>query len=123
MFNRATPKTTNRPTNRNPPRKLKSLFVVRAYPESPKKGDPINIDLKESNSTQVFHSGTSISKEGKLITAGGRVLSITSQDKSFENAFKHAYEALNKVNFNGMQYRKDIGYQVRRVKNFSNKSI
>jgi hypothetical protein len=41
MFNRATPKTTNRPTNRNPPRKLKSLFVVRAYPESPRKIIPV----------------------------------------------------------------------------------
>jgi len=73
-----------------------------------------NIDL---NDCQIFDSGTSISKNGKLLTNGGRVLSVVCQDKDFDMVFEKAYKNLKKIHFEGIYFRNDIGYQVR--KNFS----
>ena len=97
---------------------LKSACIVATasgYPENPRKGDLISIKLKQSqeNPIQLFHSGTKISKEGTLLTSGGRVLSIVSQGDSYNEAFDIAYKAINQINFHGINYRQDIGYQVR----------
>jgi phosphoribosylamine--glycine ligase len=56
----------------------------------------------------VFHAGTR--KEGdKFLTDGGRVLGVTATDKDLASAMMLAYEAVNKIHFEGMQYRRDIG--------------
>jgi phosphoribosylamine--glycine ligase len=56
----------------------------------------------------VFHSGTDI-KEGKFMTSGGRVLGVTALGEDIKAAKDNAYNAIKKIGFEGMHYRKDIG--------------
>ena len=96
-----------------------SVCVVAAasgYPESPRKGDLLTIKLKENESIQLFHAGTTRDKEGRLYTSGGRVLSLVAQGNTFDEAFSLAYNALKEINFNGIIYRRDIGHQVLSIK-------
>ena len=87
------------------------------YPNEYKTGYPIKIGNIDPKDCQVFDSGTSLNKEKKLITDGGRVLSIVCQDKDFDMAFEKAYKNLKEIHFEGIYFRNDIGHQVR--KNFS----
>jgi phosphoribosylamine--glycine ligase len=57
----------------------------------------------------VFHSGTGFGDEGQFITTGGRVLCIVSRGKNLEEAREKAYSEMEKVQFNGIYYRSDIG--------------
>ena len=59
----------------------------------------------------IFHAGT-IEKEGKIFSTGGRVLNFVSLSNEFINARKNINKYLNKLNWNGGFYRKDIGYKV-----------
>tara|TARA_B100001769_G_scaffold274467_1_gene272956 strand:+ start:140 stop:1486 length:1347 start_codon:yes stop_codon:yes gene_type:complete len=89
------------------------IATSRGYPFEYKTGFPIhfgNIDFKDC---QIFDSGTSLNKNGEFITNGGRVLSIVCQGKNLDEAFEKAYKNLKEIDFNGIYYRKDIGYQVR----------
>ena len=90
------------------------VVASNGYPEDPKKGDPITIELANDDSIQIFHAGTERDNNDNLITCGGRVLSIVSQGKDFDAAFNLAYSTLSKIKFKGMKYRKDIGNQVRK---------
>jgi phosphoribosylamine--glycine ligase len=56
----------------------------------------------------VFHAGTKMN-EGKVVTAGGRVLGVTGLGSDFRKAIEKAYQAVGQIEFEGMQYRKDIG--------------
>ncbi len=85
----------------------------KGYPESYDVGFPISFNYDEFDDMQIFHSGTSINKEGEIITDGGRVLSVVCQGKDFDSAFNKAYSVLKGINFDGIYYRKDIGHQVR----------
>ncbi|HHV15728.1 MAG TPA: phosphoribosylamine--glycine ligase, partial [Gelria sp.] len=58
--------------------------------------------------TIVFHGGTA-SKDGKLITNGGRVLALTMRGRSMEEAIDRVYREIKKIHFEGMHYRTDIG--------------
>ena len=80
------------------------------YPGSYKKGLPITgIEEAESlNDIVVFHAGTKID-DGVLVTAGGRVLNVTATAETLETALNKAYEAVELINFEGKQYRTDIG--------------
>ena len=93
-----------------------SATVVLAsggYPGSYEKGKAISgLDEAEANGAVVFHAGTTV-KDGQLCTSGGRVLAVTAQGDSFEDAFGKAYEAVDKVQFEGAFCRRDIGYRVR----------
>jgi phosphoribosylamine---glycine ligase len=94
----------------------KSVCVViasKGYPQSSSKGDIIyGLDkLKNSPSIFVFHAGTK-NKNSEIVTNGGRVLSIVSIGKSFKDARKMVYESIEKINFNGLQFRKDIALKV-----------
>tara|TARA_Y100001968_G_scaffold233136_1_gene215989 strand:+ start:157 stop:1476 length:1320 start_codon:yes stop_codon:yes gene_type:complete len=93
------------------------VAAAKGYPESPVKGDKININVESRSSLQIFHAGTTVDKFGNIITSGGRVLSVVTQGKSFDEAFNLAYDNLNKINFEGMHFRRDIGYQVRKISN------
>jgi phosphoribosylamine--glycine ligase len=93
-----------------------ALGVVLAaadYPDAPRKGDIIS-GLPKGNSfgadAHVFHAGTA-EKDGQIVTAGGRVLCVTALGENTRLAQKRAYEALTGINWDGMQYRKDIGYR------------
>ena len=93
------------------------IATSKGYPQEYKIGFPIKIGKIDSVDCQIFDSGTSLSKEGKLLTDGGRVLSIVCQDKDFDMVFEKAYKNLKEINFDGIYFRNDIGHQVR--KNFS----
>ena len=95
------------------------IATSKGYPQEYKTGFPIKIGKIDSSHCQIFDSGTSLSKEGELLTDGGRVLSIVCQDKDFDMVFEKAYKNLKEINFDGIYFRNDIGHQVR--KNFSKK--
>ncbi len=92
-----------------------SCCVVLAsggYPDSFTKGFEIKDIEDAGNSALVFHSGTEF-KDGKLLTSGGRVLSVVGlSDESLENAINKAYESVSKIRFDGMIFRSDIGKQL-----------
>ena len=92
------------------------IATSKGYPNEYKTGFPIKIGEIDSNDCQIFDSGTSLSKNGDLLTNGGRVLSIVCQDKDFDMVFEKAYKNLKQIHFDGIYYRNDIGHQVR--KNF-----
>jgi phosphoribosylamine--glycine ligase len=80
------------------------------YPGSYPKGIPITglENVETGPDLQVFHSGTA--RNGKdVITAGGRVLATCALGENLESARSKAYEALGKIEFRGMHYRRDIG--------------
>ncbi len=93
------------------------IATSKGYPHEYKTGYHIKIGKIDSYDCQIFDSGTSFSESGKLLTAGGRVLSIVCQDKDFDMAFEKAYKNLKEIHFEGIYFRNDIGHQVR--KNFS----
>jgi len=86
------------------------VLASKGYPGSYEKGDIIKgLDvLNNKKDLMVFHSGTG-TKNGEFVTSGGRVLGVTALGKSIKDAKKSAYEAIEKIHFSGMQYRKDIG--------------
>ena len=90
-----------------------AVCVVAAsggYPGKYATGLEINgLDEAQANgATIVFHAGTSF-KDGKFYTAGGRVLGITAVEETMEKAINKAYAGIEKISFEGMHYRKDIG--------------
>jgi phosphoribosylamine--glycine ligase len=90
-----------------------ALAVVLAsagYPESPKLNDEIYIEDRIIPDSYIFHAGT-IYKNNKLLTSGGRVLAVAALGNSVKEAQLKVYEAINTIKFNGVQYRKDIGYR------------
>jgi len=93
------------------------IATSKGYPHEYKTGFQINIGNIDSNDCQIFDSGTSLSANGKLLTDGGRVLSIVCQDKNFDMVFEKVYKNLKEIHFEGIYFRLDIGHQVR--KNFS----
>jgi phosphoribosylamine--glycine ligase len=92
-----------------------SVCVVMAaggYPGTPEKGKEI-FGLEEAAAmadVKVFHAGTAL-KDGKIVTAGGRVLGVTARGTSLEAAVARAYEAVKVIHFDGMQYRTDIAHR------------
>ncbi len=89
------------------------ILASEGYPNSPELNDIIKIGITNTNNIQVFHSGTKADSEGKVYTSGGRVLSIVGQGENFDDAFNIIYKEIEKISFKGMNYRRDIGYQVR----------
>ncbi|HUZ93294.1 MAG TPA: phosphoribosylamine--glycine ligase [Edaphobacter sp.] len=91
-----------------------SVCVIAAsggYPGKYASGKPIHgIADQAGNDVVVFHSGTAI-KDGQLVTAGGRVLAITSMAPDLHTALDLAYAQLAKISFEGMQFRRDIGHR------------
>ena len=89
------------------------IATSRGYPYDYKTGFPIKIGRIDLTDCQIFDSGTSFSKNGELVTDGGRVLSIVCQEKNFDMVFKKAYRNLKEISFDGIYFRNDIGHQVR----------
>jgi phosphoribosylamine---glycine ligase len=79
------------------------------YPGKYRSGLPIT-GIEEANrveGVQVFHAGTAL-QDGRLVTAGGRVLSVAAQGATLQEAVARVYEAAGRISFEGMHYRKDI---------------
>jgi len=90
------------------------IATSKGYPYEYKTGFPIKIGKIDYSDCQIFDSGTSLSKDGELLTNGGRVLSIVCQDKNFDMVFEKAYKNLKEISFDGIYFRNDIGHQVRK---------
>lgn len=86
------------------------ILASGGYPGKYEKGIEINgLDkVKTLPDIAVFHAGTA-KKGDKIVTAGGRVLGVTAVEENLDLAIRKAYDAVRFVNFEGMQYRKDIG--------------
>lgn len=86
------------------------VLASKGYPGKYDKGKIITgLDkLKGTDDLFIFHAGTAY-KNGNIVTAGGRVLSVTALGKDIAEARKRAYNAIEKINFEGMHFRKDIG--------------
>lgn len=82
------------------------ILASNGYPESYEKGFEITID--DSISGEVFIAGAT-KKDGKLLTSGGRVLGVTTIGDTLKDAIKSTYAEIEKINFTGKYYRKDIG--------------
>jgi phosphoribosylamine--glycine ligase len=86
------------------------VIAAHGYPDDPRKGDPITGIPPAADDCRVFHAGTRA--DGKaLVTSGGRVLCVTALGDSVKMARTRAYEAVERIRFDGMQYRKDIGHR------------
>jgi phosphoribosylamine--glycine ligase len=85
------------------------VLASRGYPDSSEVGHPIEgIATAEGRGVAVFHGATAL-RHGRLVTAGGRVLTVVGHGKTFAQAVDHAYEGVSQVWFEGMHYRRDIG--------------
>jgi phosphoribosylamine--glycine ligase len=86
------------------------VVASRGYPESSESGQQIEgiADAERVPDVTVYHAGTAM-KDGHLVTAGGRVLTVVSCGANFQSAITQAYEGVAKIQFDGMQYRRDIG--------------
>jgi phosphoribosylamine--glycine ligase len=85
-----------------------SVFLVSGgYPESYEKGEIIS-GLEKVNDSIIFHAGTK-SKDGNIVTSGGRVLAITSLGKTIQEALTKSYNNAEVIHFDKMNFRKDLG--------------
>ncbi|WP_116808284.1 phosphoribosylamine--glycine ligase [Steroidobacter cummioxidans] len=87
------------------------VLAAGGYPDSVRKGDEIH-GLAEAAALpgKVFHAGTSLS-DGKVVTNGGRVLCAVGLGNTVSDAQQAAYALCDKISWNGVQYRRDIGYR------------
>ena len=83
------------------------MLVSGGYPENYEKGKVIS-GLESVSESIVFHAGTK-SSDGAIVSNGGRVLAITSFGDDYTEAIKKSYQSINKLNFDKMYFRKDIG--------------
>lgn len=86
------------------------VIAAANYPDAPRKGDVIDGLPAPADDLRVFHSGTAL-KDGAVVTSGGRVLCVTALGDSIRMAQRRAYEAASGIRFDGMQYRRDIGFR------------
>jgi phosphoribosylamine---glycine ligase len=86
------------------------VLASRGYPESSESGQPIEgvAAAERLSQVTVLHAGTA-RRDGVLVTAGGRVLTVVGRGPSFDVAIARAYEGVSQIHFDGMQYRHDIG--------------
>ena len=86
------------------------VLVSGGYPEYYEKGKEIlGLDLVDN--VLIFHAGAKKEKN-KVVTSGGRVMALTSFGNSFKEALKESYRAASKIKFDGMNYRKDLGFDL-----------
>ncbi len=86
------------------------MLVSGGYPEAYEKGKVIS-GLDKVEGSIVFHAGTT-EKEGEVVTNGGRVIAVTSFDEDFKKAIKKSYQNIEKLHFDRMNYRTDIGFDL-----------
>ena len=94
----------------NPDHFSNVVLASKGYPEKYEKGFDIT-GLNNVEDSIIFQAGTTLA-ENKTITNGGRVLSVVSRDKTFQRALKKSYSNIEKINFEGKTFRKDIGFDL-----------
>jgi len=86
------------------------MVVSGGYPEAYEKGKVIT-GIENIEDSIVFHAGTAL-KNGDVVTNGGRVIAVTSFDQDFKKAIKKSYQNINKLQFDRMYFRTDIGFDL-----------
>ncbi|WP_395699371.1 phosphoribosylamine--glycine ligase [Aquabacterium sp.] len=86
------------------------VMAAAGYPQAPRKGDAITGLPEDTEDAVVFHAGTAL-EDGEVRVTGGRVLCVTALGDSARLAQARAYEALRSIQFDGAQYRRDIGHR------------
>jgi len=86
------------------------VLAAQNYPDTPRKGDVITGFPADGEDCHVFHAGTDL-LDGTVVTNGGRVLCVTALGDSVKMAQARAYEAIAGIRFDGMQFRRDIGFR------------
>jgi len=86
------------------------VLAAAGYPMNPRKGDPITGLPADEADRMVFHAGTS-DANGEVVVSGGRVLCVTALADTVAAAQQKAYEVVDRIRFDGMQCRRDIGYR------------
>ena len=89
---------------------LAVVLAAEGYPEAPKQGAVIGPLPAAADDLHVFHAGTAL-QDGRLVVSGGRVLAVTALGDSVRMAQKRAYDAIAGIHFDGMQFRRDIGWR------------
>jgi phosphoribosylamine--glycine ligase len=118
LFNASIDGTANELTiNMRPGASVCVIAASGGYPGKYPSGKPIS-GLPTSNDQPtddvvIFHSGTAL-KDGRIVTAGGRVLAISAAAPDLQTALDKAYTELAKISFEGMQFRRDIGHRALR---------
>ncbi|WP_341215311.1 phosphoribosylamine--glycine ligase [uncultured Wocania sp.] len=86
------------------------MLVSGGYPEAYEKGKEIS-GVKNITESIPFHAGSQL-KNGNIVTSGGRVMAITSYGNTYKEAIKKSYQSIEKLHFDKMYYRKDIGFDL-----------
>jgi phosphoribosylamine--glycine ligase len=86
------------------------VMAAAGYPMSPRKDDAITGLPPDADDAMVFHAGTRM-EDAQVLTSGGRVLCVTALGESAKQAQQRAYEALSTIQFDGAQFRRDIGWR------------
>ncbi len=86
------------------------VMAAAGYPDAPRKGDVIRGIPAETADCVTFHAGTAL-EDGQLTTAGGRVLCVVGLGDSVKMAQRQAYQVVDQIQFDGMQFRRDIGWR------------
>lgn len=90
------------------------MLVSGGYPEAYRKGLPIRLDgvkpasPEAARATEIFHAGTALS-DGRLLTAGGRVLAVSSYGDTHREALRRSMLVAEQIEFEGKYFRRDIG--------------
>ncbi|MCJ8331933.1 MAG: phosphoribosylamine--glycine ligase, partial [Lentisphaeria bacterium] len=88
------------------------VIASGGYPASYEKGFAISgLDEAAAAGAVVFHAGTSYNDAGAIVNTGGRVLGVTAKGETIQQAVDRAYEAVEKISWDGSFYRKDIAYR------------
>jgi phosphoribosylamine--glycine ligase len=86
------------------------VLATAGYPDAPRKGDVIHGLPVPGADFQVFHAATALNGE-EVVTNGGRVLTVTALGHNVRTAQRRAYDIVEQIRFDGMQYRRDIGHR------------
>jgi phosphoribosylamine--glycine ligase len=86
------------------------VLAAEGYPGQPRSGDPIALPAALPDDTLIFHAGVA-ERDGRLVTAGGRVLTAVGLGATLHEAHERAYALAEQITFAGRQYRRDIGWR------------
>jgi phosphoribosylamine--glycine ligase len=88
-----------------------TVLAAANYPDKPRTGDPIDLPPMNEAGVVVFHAGTAHGAQGRLVTAGGRVLAVSAVASDIESAHARSLDYARRVHFEGCQLRTDIGWR------------